>query len=114
MYAGWDGVSAAAPTVQLGVGSVNVTAPISTGGNFVARAGGDISISNSITALGDLTLGAGGNVNIVAQANPIIVSAGNDIKVSGVNFQVGSSGATQATMVTAGHDLIPAIIRIRR
>ena len=106
MYAGWDGVSAAAPTVQLGVGSVNVTAPISTGGNFVARAGGDISISNSITALGDLTLGAGGNVNIVAQANPIIVSAGNDIKVSGVNFQVGSSGATQATMVTAGHDLI--------
>lgn len=80
LYAGWDGVSASAPSVT-GASVITVDAPISVGGSLHLIASGSISQASSgvLTAPQLLAVSTNGGVNLTSATNAIGAVAGRGV-----------------------------------
>jgi filamentous hemagglutinin family protein len=124
LYAGWDGISTAAPAVTSGVGDISITHGLQTGGNITLVAGSDITIQPpnniplSIVAGGTFTANAvagnfllqGGPASVTSNtpqdssvsvtANDITVTAGGSITIAGGDSLL-ASAVTASSNTTA-------------
>jgi filamentous hemagglutinin family protein len=85
LYAGWDGSSSpGSPSINYGIGNININANISSGGNLYFRAGNNINVNGAALNAGS-TGGFAATMQLEADGGSIFLNSGSSLNVVGGN-----------------------------